>query len=185
MTPSQPTFASSPPLVQKLTSLHPFRPVLGLSINSWTTSPRRPWTQLSQFSSNMRFVNILISTLLQTRGAVKGLSVVRNKCFVGVHRLRYHQGTPCSPSERLDRILDAADADYAHLLDDLYYSVLGQLFPTKSGQDNFRMMMGTVLSTKEPLTLGASLLLRFLVDRAIRTFIKPLGSLLHGVLDEE
>ena len=87
-------------------------------------------------------------------------------------------------SERLDKLLRAANTDGGHSLDKLYYAVLSQLFTSDDTRERFRTVMATVLMLNEPLSL-ASLTALLGGSLNIRPIIKPMGSLLDGVLDEE
>ena len=92
------------------------------------------------------------------------------------------------PSQRLDKILQAADAGStgSRLLDHLYHTILSQLFASEVTQERFRRVMATVLALREPFSLASpqssALSVRYLELQAI---IKPLGSLLTGVHDED
>ncbi|KAF8549975.1 WD40 repeat-like protein, partial [Imleria badia] len=88
------------------------------------------------------------------------------------------------PSERLDQLLQAAKTDGGHSLDHLYKTILSQLFTLDNTRERFRTVMAIVLALKEPLPL-ASLSALLSKDLNIRAIIKPLGSLLDGVLGEE
>ncbi|KAF8552958.1 hypothetical protein OG21DRAFT_1498054 [Imleria badia] len=98
--------------------------------------------------------------------------------------IKGHRGSAgVSPSLRLNRILGASDTDYVHSLDNLYHSVLGQLFTTEADQELFQTVMATVLSVKEPLTLASLCALNR--DRETPYIMKSLASLVSGVLDED
>ena len=86
--------------------------------------------------------------------------------------------------ERLDKLLRAAETGGGNSLDSLYHAVLNQLFTTNDTRDRFRTVMAIVLALNEPLSLHSlsTLLGR---DLNIRPIIKPMASLLDGVLDEE
>ena len=88
------------------------------------------------------------------------------------------------PSERFDTLLQAAKTDGGHSLDNLYKTILGQLFTMDNTRERFRMVMAIVLALKEPLPL-ASLSALLGKDLNIRAIIKPMGSLLDGVFDED
>ncbi|KAF8549973.1 hypothetical protein OG21DRAFT_521830 [Imleria badia] len=100
----------------------------------------------------------------------------------------YHDFSGFSPSQRLDKILQADDTDSTGscLLDHLYLTILSELFTSGETQARFRMVMatGTVLALDEPLPLTSHSLLRG-GDPQIRPSMKVLGSLLIGVLDKE
>ncbi|KAN0081238.1 Quinonprotein alcohol dehydrogenase-like superfamily [Tylopilus felleus] len=88
------------------------------------------------------------------------------------------------PKERLDTLLQGTDCDGGHSLDSLYRTILYQLFTLDQSRERFRTMMAIVLVLKEPLSLS-SLSSLFGGDLNILAIIKPMGSLLDGVLDEE
>ena len=87
------------------------------------------------------------------------------------------------PPERFDTLLQAAKTDGGHTLDNLYKTILGQLFTMDDTRERFPTVMAIVLALKEPLPL-ASLSALLGKDLNIRAIIKPVGSLLDGVLDE-
>ncbi|KAG8219236.1 hypothetical protein J3R82DRAFT_74 [Butyriboletus roseoflavus] len=72
----------------------------------------------------------------------------------------------------------------SNTLDELYWTILGQLFTLDDSRQLFREVMAVVLALKEPLSL-TSLTALFDKDLIIEDIIKPMGSLLDGVLDEE
>ena len=88
------------------------------------------------------------------------------------------------PCEQLEVLLRADSRSGVHPLDDLYQTILAQLFTATDARDRFREVMAIVLALKEPLSL-TSLSALFGKDLKVRIIIKPLGSLLDGVLDEE
>ena len=88
------------------------------------------------------------------------------------------------PLERLDKLLRAANTDGGHSLDKLYQTILSQLFTMDDTRERFRTVMAIVLALNEPLSL-TSLSALLGGDLNIRAIIKPMGSLLDGVLDEE
>ena len=88
------------------------------------------------------------------------------------------------PRERLDQLLQAANTDGGHSLDKLYQTILSQLFTMDNTLERFRTVMAVVLALHEPLSL-TSLSALLGDDLNIRAIIKPMGSLLDGVFDEE
>ena len=86
--------------------------------------------------------------------------------------------------ERLQILLQRKNDVGVHPLDDLYRTILGQLFTLDHVQDKFREVMAFVLVLKEPLSL-VSLSSLFDHDPNIRDIIKPLGSLLDGAHNEQ
>ena len=86
--------------------------------------------------------------------------------------------------ERLKILLQRVNDVGVHPLDDLYRTILGQLFTLDNVQHKFREVMAFVLALKEPLPL-TSLSALFDGDPNIRDIIKPLGSLLDGAHNEQ
>ena len=86
--------------------------------------------------------------------------------------------------ERLSVLVQKGNNVGIHPLDELYRTILSQLFTLSNARDKFREVMAVVLALKEPLSL-TSLSALFDNDPRIRDIIKPLGSLLDGVLDEQ
>ncbi|KAH0834198.1 hypothetical protein J3R83DRAFT_11510 [Lanmaoa asiatica] len=86
--------------------------------------------------------------------------------------------------ERLEILLHSKNDVGVHPLDELYRTILGQLFTLDNVRHRFREVMAVVLLLKEPLSL-TSLSTLFDRDINIRDIIKPMGSLLDGVLSEQ
>ncbi|KAF8548063.1 hypothetical protein OG21DRAFT_1607113 [Imleria badia] len=86
------------------------------------------------------------------------------------------------PCERLKILLQADNSDGVYPLDDLYQTVLRQLFTLGSAQHQFRDVMAVVLALKEPLPLP-SLSTLFDGTLNIQGIISVMASLLDGVLD--
>ena len=86
--------------------------------------------------------------------------------------------------ERLRILLQREKNVNVHPLDELYRTILSQLFTLDNVQHKFREVMALVLALKEPLSL-TSLSALFDGDPNIRDIIKPLGSLLDGAHNEE
>jgi hypothetical protein len=84
------------------------------------------------------------------------------------------------PTERLDRFVSSADG-----LDGLYLEILRQAFDEKDGtvMSRFRLVMGRLLATREPLSVSAHSELRGKDDSAgsVELILTGLGSLLSGV----
>jgi len=88
------------------------------------------------------------------------------------------------PCDQLEILLRADNHSGIHPLDNLYQTILAQLFTASDARDRFRKVMAIVLALEEPLSLG-SLSAVVGKDLKVHIIIKPLGSLLDGVLDEE
>ena len=88
------------------------------------------------------------------------------------------------PCDQLEILLRSDSRSGIHPLDSLYRTILGQLFTLADARDWFREVMAIVLALKEPLSL-TSLSALFGNDLKVWTIIKPLGSLLDRVLDED
>ena len=86
--------------------------------------------------------------------------------------------------ERLQILIRKKDNVNVHPLDELYRTILGQLFVLDNVRHKFREVMAFVLALKEPLSL-TSLSALCDGDRNIRDIIKPLGSLLDGAHNEQ
>ncbi|KAG9312565.1 WD40-repeat-containing domain protein [Chiua virens] len=89
---------------------------------------------------------------------------------------------PCQRLKLLLEIEKSEDED-VYPLDELYRTVLQQLFTLKTAQRQFREVMAVVLALKEPLPLP-SLSILFDGYLNVRQIILALASLLDGVLDE-
>ena len=92
-------------------------------------------------------------------------------------------GMGLDPCTRLEILLQADNSDGLYPLDDLYRTILQQLFTLKRAQREFRNVMAIVLALKEPLPLP-SLITLFGEYVNVRNIIPVLASLLDGVLDE-
>lgn len=86
--------------------------------------------------------------------------------------------------ERFEIIVQADNSEGVHPLDKLYRTILQQRFTSDGTQRRFREVMAVVLALKEPLSI-TSLSALFAGRLSVRNIIKPMGSLLDGVLDEE
>ncbi|KAN0076754.1 hypothetical protein V8E55_010609 [Tylopilus felleus] len=86
--------------------------------------------------------------------------------------------------ERFEKLLRGANTEGDHSLDKLYQTILSQLFTSDDTRERFRTVMAIILALNEPLSIS-SLSALFGRDLKIRAIIKPMGSLLDGVLDEE
>ena len=89
-----------------------------------------------------------------------------------------------NPRERLRKLLHSANSNGGHSLDNLYRTILTQLFTLDDTQERFRTVMAIVFALNEPLSL-TSLSALFGEELEVLAIIKPMGSLLDGVLDEE
>ena len=86
--------------------------------------------------------------------------------------------------ERLKILIQRKNDVPVHPLDELYRTILGQLFTLEHVQDRFRDVMAFVLALKEPLSL-TSISILFDGHPNIRDIIKPMGSLLDGAHNEQ
>ena len=86
--------------------------------------------------------------------------------------------------ERFEIMVQANNSEGVRPLDKLYRTILEQQFTLDGAKHRFREVMAVVLALNEPLSI-TSLSALFLGRPNIRNIIKPLGSLLDGVLDEE
>ena len=88
------------------------------------------------------------------------------------------------PCERLQILLQSDDNESVHPLDKLYRTILERQFTLNSARRRFHDVMAIVLALNEPLSL-ASLATLFGGRLKAGEIIKPLGSLLDGVADED
>ena len=88
------------------------------------------------------------------------------------------------PRERLEKLLKTANTGGGSSLDILYKTILSQLFVMDDTRERFRTVMAIVLVLYGPLSLS-SLSSLFGGDLNVRAVIKPMGSLLDGVYDDE
>ncbi|KAF8549383.1 hypothetical protein OG21DRAFT_1500452 [Imleria badia] len=89
--------------------------------------------------------------------------------------------------ERFEILLEADYGEDIQPLDNLYQlyqTILNQRFTSRFAQQRFREVMAIVLALHEPLSI-TSLCTLFVGHLSVREIIKPLGSLLDGVVDEE
>jgi len=86
--------------------------------------------------------------------------------------------------EQFEILVQADNGEGVHPLDTLYRTILEQRFTRDGAQRRFREVMAVVLSLNEPLSV-ISLSALFVERLSVREVVKPLGSLLDGVLDEE
>ena len=86
--------------------------------------------------------------------------------------------------DRFEIVVQADNNEGVHPLDKLYRTILEQRFTSDGAQSRFREVMAVVLALREPLPLMS--LSALLVGRLkVANIIRPLASLLDGVLDEE
>ena len=88
------------------------------------------------------------------------------------------------PCERLETLIESGRDESVHPLDRLYRTILDRQFTMYSARCRFHHVMAIILSLNEPLSL-ASLAALFGNTLKAREIVKPLGSLLDGVFDEE
>ena len=86
--------------------------------------------------------------------------------------------------DRFKLLVQPDNSDDAHPLDKLYRTVLEQQFALDTSRSHFREVMAVVLALQEPLSMK-SLSAIFAGELKFQDIIKPLESLLGGVLDEE
>ena len=88
------------------------------------------------------------------------------------------------PRERLQILVQSDDNECVHPLDKLYRTILERQFTLNSARRRFHDVMAIILALNEPLSL-ASLATLFGSRLKVGEIIKPLGSLLDGVIDED
>ena len=86
--------------------------------------------------------------------------------------------------ERFEIVVQADNDEGVHPLDKLYGTILEQQFTLEGARRRFREVMAVVLALNEPLSI-TSLSVLFAGRLNVRDIIKPMGSLLDGVLNEE
>ncbi|KAN0085996.1 Quinonprotein alcohol dehydrogenase-like superfamily [Tylopilus felleus] len=86
--------------------------------------------------------------------------------------------------ERVEVLLQVDNTKGIHPLDELYQTILEQLFTLDGARPRFQKVMAVVLALHEPLSIN-SLSALSIPRLNIREIIKSLGSLLDGVLDDE
>ena len=86
--------------------------------------------------------------------------------------------------ERVEVLVQVDNTQGIHPLDELYQTILGQLFTLDGARSRFQKVMAVVLALHEPLSIN-SLSALSIPRLSIREIIKSLGSLLDGVLDDE
>jgi hypothetical protein len=92
-----------------------------------------------------------------------------------------------SPSKRMKMLLEHTGGTMIRPLDAIYQTILSQLFMLSEARQSFRDVMAIILALQEPLSLMSlsALRLEFDEDINVREIVKPMGSLLDGVHDEE
>ncbi|KAG9308973.1 hypothetical protein JVU11DRAFT_11275 [Chiua virens] len=91
-----------------------------------------------------------------------------------------------TPPKRLKIVLRNNNPATTRSIDELYEGILGQLFVVDDAQESFREVMAIVLALQEPLSLNSlSALFDSNSGPNVRSIIKPMGSLLDGVLNED
>ena len=87
---------------------------------------------------------------------------------------------------RVEMVLQSDNRGSVRPLDELYQTILGELFPRDEARERFRDMMGLLLALREPLSLRSLSALFDLVEGLdLRNIIEPMTSLLEGVLIDE
>ena len=86
--------------------------------------------------------------------------------------------------ERLEMLLQSDNREATQPLDKLYQTILEQRFALRDSRRRFRDVMAVILALNEPLSLS-SLSTLFGDHLKVREIVKPLGSLLDGVHDED
>jgi len=86
--------------------------------------------------------------------------------------------------ERFETLVQVDNSEGVYPLDNLYRTILEQRFTRDGARHRFQEVMAVVLSLNEPQSI-TSLSTLFVERLSIRDIVKPLGSLLDGVLNEE
>ena len=88
--------------------------------------------------------------------------------------------------KRVEMVLQRDDRGSIRPLDELYQTILGELFPQDEARECFRDVMALLLVLKEPLSLRSlSALFDSDEDKHVRNIIEVMGLLLDGALDNE
>ena len=86
--------------------------------------------------------------------------------------------------ERFEILVQVDHSEGIHPLDELYQTILKRQFTLDGTRRRFRDVMAVVLALREPLSIK-SLSALSIPQLNVQDIMKPLGSLLDGVLDEE
>ena len=98
---------------------------------------------------------------------------------------KFIQAKGTNPRKRFELLLESEGGAAERPLDQLYQTILDQLFPPDTRQ-SFHDVMAVVLALHEPLSLASlSALFYSNGDVDVQFIIKAMGSLLDGVLEEE
>ena len=88
--------------------------------------------------------------------------------------------------KRVEMLFQSDNRGSVRPLDELYRTILGELFPRDEARQCFRHVMGLLLALKEPLSLTSlSALFDSDEDQHVRNTIEVMGLLLDGALDNE
>ena len=88
--------------------------------------------------------------------------------------------------QRVEMDLQSDSRDFVRPLDELYQTILGELFPRDEARECFRDVMALLLALKEPLSLTSlSTLFDSDEDQHVRNIIEAMALLLDSVLDNE
>ena len=99
---------------------------------------------------------------------------------------KFIQEDGVNPRKQLNLLLQSGDSASVRPLDQLYQTILDQLFPSHNSRQSFQDVMAVILALHEPLSLASlSVLFYSNEDLDVRYIIKRMGSLLDGVFDEE
>ncbi|KAG9312791.1 hypothetical protein JVU11DRAFT_6205 [Chiua virens] len=97
-------------------------------------------------------------------------------------------GVGLTPDEGLENILKNDHQAIVDPLDNLYRTVLNRLFQRDDTRRRFQAVMSIILALREPLSLSSLLALRpfnSVSDTKVRAILRPMASLLDGVLEDD
>ena len=99
---------------------------------------------------------------------------------------KFIQTKGTNPRKQFNLLLQSEGSAAVRPLDHLYRTILDQLFPSPNARQSFHDVMAVVLALHEPLSLASlSALFHSNEDMDVQYIIKPMGSLLDGVVEIE
>ena len=99
---------------------------------------------------------------------------------------KFIQQVGVNPCDQVNLLLHGDDRGTVRPLDKLYRTILRQLFTSDGARRSFQDVMAVILALHEPLSLvSLSSLPNLNACLGVQYIIKPMGSLLDGVLDED
>ena len=91
-----------------------------------------------------------------------------------------------NPCDQLNLLLQSEGSTSVYPLDELFQTILDQLFPSPDTRQSFHDVMAVILALHEPLSLASlSALFYSTEDLNVQYIINRMGSLLYGVFDQD